>query len=233
MALSVENTGGNSPGVNSVVQISNFTVTSANKLIVLVGIGGNINNPHVTSITFGADNLTYVGSISDSNWCNAEIWEKHNPTIQTSTITVTINESVQLAAGAIGFIDASVNLGTFYSNVDDTANPSVTITDSANGDIVVSTMVTDLGPVGTTTENGNLIYEAENINDDIDFNSQWQNASGPNTVCSWTSAAPPVSNFWVAAGVAVKPLSAGTNYFISGRNNTLYIKNNQFGVINR
>src|SRR6185369_5106592 len=86
------------------------------------------------------------------------------------------------------------------------ANGSVTVAGSASGDIVAGALMSDLGPTGSTTENQTLIFEDENINSDTDFNAERTNASGANTVLSWTHA----SINWAAVAMAANGGSVPT-----------------------
>jgi hypothetical protein len=187
-------------GVNSLTFA--HTVTSANKIVVTGGIG-NSGGVTISSATFNGDALTFVVGQTDSNpWCRVEIWERHTPDVATANVVVSYSGTAnQATAGCTGYIDAATALGSPSTNTANSTNPTVTVVDSASGDLVTSVMMTD-GSGAATTEGGTLLWEAENLGADIDVNAQYQTASGASTVCSWTNS---VSDGWAAAGVAVKP----------------------------
>ena len=211
--ITVENVLTGSQFLTNVLTISSFTVTSANKLFVLIGTGMNGSARTVSSVTFGSDTLSFVGSQdTTADFERVEIWEKTDPTVQTANVVVTCNGTCQIGASAIGLIGAGTD-GTIYGGEGTTADPSVTVVDSANGDLVLGVYMSDLGPDGTTTENGTLIGEVENISGDSDFSSQRYDATGSNTVVSWTAAFTSPSK-WAIAAFAVKPASAPTKHLL-------------------
>jgi len=206
-AVSVESTSSNALTSVSSLTVSH-TITAANKLIVTVALGCDDSggNKNVTGVTFNGDALSQVAEVDDPAWTSVEIWELHNPDVTTADVVVTLAGScAQVAAGATGFISAHATLGTPNTAQTTSANPSVTVVDSASGDIVVSVLSTDAGPDGTTTPGGTQLWETEDLDADIDINAQRQTASGASTVASWTS---PSSN-WSAAGVAVRDVGGG------------------------
>lgn len=185
---------------------------SANKLVVLAtGASGDSAARNITGVTYNSVALTFVGAQDDANFTNAEIWRLNSPTTGSSqNIVVTYGGTlVDCAGGAISFNESASAEGSPTGATNTTNNPSVTVADTASGDIVVSVLVSDIGPVGTTTEGGTLIWEDEDVASDTDSNAQRQVASGANTVCSWTSASG--GNRWSAVGVAIKAGVAAIN----------------------
>jgi len=204
MALSVETTS-STTGTSVMSLTFSHTVTSANKIVVTVGIG-NANGVTISGVTFNGDALSFVAGKTDSNpWCRVEIWERHNPDVVTGNVVVTFSGTTyHAAAGCTGYIGAAEALGSPSTNGASTANPTVTVVDSANGDLVTSVMMTD-GSVAATTPAGTQLWEVENLGSDCDINAQYQTASGASTVCSWTNS---TTDNYAAAGVAVKPFVA-------------------------
>ena len=180
---------------------------SANKLIILpaVGIDGVLQ---YSSVTYNTVPATQLISQGNGTFCTQEIWSLDNPdTGSAFNIVATVTGSpgtTKRAAAAISFSGVTSE-GTAVGNSGVTANPSVTVTDSANGDYVVSSLLSDIGSLGSTTEAGTIIFEDEDFVDgDLDYNSQYQVATGANAVASWTSGA----DGWAAAAVAIKGASA-------------------------
>jgi len=209
MAFGVESTSFSSanPDADGVFTISH-TLTAANKLIVTTGSAdGGGTNRDILSVTWHSVAMSQVVEMDDSSFEHVSIWELHNPDLGTFSVVVTTVASPssvdQIGVGATGFLEAATALGTPNTNSGSGANPSVTVVDSASGDIVVSCLASDVGPQSVTTEAGTLVWEVEDIGNDSDFNVQRQNATGASTVCSWTSDAPPAGG-WAACGVAVK-----------------------------
>jgi hypothetical protein len=138
-----------------------------------------------------------------TDWSHVEIWERNNPDIATGNVVVSYGTGqFQIAASGISFIDAAATNGTGVGAAASTANPSVTVTDSANGDIVVGVLWSDTGSDATTTEGGTLIGEDEDIASDSDSNRQRYTATGANQVVSWTCS--DTASPWAIAAVAIK-----------------------------
>lgn len=207
MAFSIEST--SSSGALTAVTGATFahTVTSANKILVTIGVGDSTQADRVPSgVTWNTSvNLTSVDiqhETSGNSFETAAIWEKHSPGAATANIVVTMTGTCeQLACGVTGFIDSDTSLGTPSKTQGTTADGSVTVTDSVSGDIVVSVIASDFGG-STLTPGGTQLWENENVASDSNFGAQHQTASGASTVCSWTEAA--TFGGWAIVGVAVK-----------------------------
>lgn len=180
---------------------------SATKLVVLAtgAKSGVSTDRNITGVTYNSVALSFVGGQDDANFCNVEIWKLDSPTTGSSqNIVVTYGATlVDQTGGAASFNGTSNTDGAPTGATNTTDNPSVTVADTASGDIVVSVLLSDIGPVGATTEAGTLIWEDEDVDSDCDSNAQYQTATGANTVCSWTSASG--GNRWAAVGAAIKP----------------------------
>lgn len=205
MALAVDTTShATATGSGASLTWAHTCGASANKLVVTVGIGAGASRAGA-SCTYNGDALSLTANADDGGFERAEIWEINTPdTGSAFNIVFTAGGAGQeLAAGAISFSGAHATDGAPSSNTGTSANPSVTVVDTASGDIVVSMYASDIGPTGTTTEAGTLIWEDEDVGADSDYNSQRQNAVGASTVCSWTA----VGGFdgaWAVVGIAIK-----------------------------
>lgn len=201
MAFGVEAASGTSTGGATSLSHS-FTVTSANLLLVGVSIGFSNANPqsNISSVTYGGVGMTAVsGSDSDDNNFEGVRWYRlDNPAAGTANVVVNVTTSCQIGLGAVSFTQASLTLKTPSINTNTTTNPSVTVVDSANTDIVVSALASDA--TSSLTQAGSLIYEAESVAGDSDFGAQYQTATGASTVCSWTL---PEAIGWATSGLAV------------------------------
>jgi hypothetical protein len=179
----------------------------------MIGNGLNGADRSVATVTYNGDSCSLIKAQEPpTNWSHVEIWGRNNPDIVTGNVVTTFNVSQsQLTASGISFIDADATNGAGFGAAASTANPSVTVTDSANGDIVVGVLFSDTGPVATTTEDGTLIGEDENINADSDSNRQRFTATGANQVVSWTCS--DTTNEWAIAAVAIKSGVVGSTIF--------------------
>jgi hypothetical protein len=213
MALAVDATSGAATAVgNTTLSWSHTCGASANKLLVCIGLGDGTDT--ISSVTYNSVACSFVGAADDGVWARSEIWALNSPTTGSAqTILVTASGTVQMYAGGISFVDSATSLGTHTATNNTTANPSVTVADTASGDIVVSICTTD-NAVGTTTESGTAVFEFEDAFSDIDINCQRQVASGPNTVCSWTNSGS--GDGWAAIGVAVKAASGDASTSLAG-----------------
>jgi hypothetical protein len=211
MAFGVEATGGNS-GESSNRTLA-FTVTAANLLLVGVGVGisgGDIASG-VTGVTFNGVAMTAIPSsdATDSNWAACRWYRLFSPAAGTFNIVASTVAANQSSVHAISFTDADIAgtpLGTPSTTTNTTANPTLTVVDSASSDIVVSLNVND-NATGATAAAGTTIHDAEDVGTDTDHCSQYQTASGGNTVASWTNSGS--GDGWAASGVAVKGVGGG------------------------
>jgi len=183
---------------------------NANKLVIPLGTGAAaVNERNFSGVAYNGIACDQVGEVDDGSYEHAEIWRLNNPATGSAlNIVATLVSSApnanETAGGAISFIDADAAEGAPSTNTATSSNPSVTVADSANGDIVVSLVSSDLGSDGTTNNNGVAVWEDEDVGSDSDYNCQRQDATGANTVCSWTAN----STTWAAIGVAIKAAAA-------------------------
>lgn len=217
MAFGVESTNGGSkdgfsPGTTLTIS---HTVTAANLLLVGVGVGfddvGTDPLTVLTGVTYNGVAMTAVsGSDSDDNSFEGCRWYSlASPATGTHDVVITVNNNdAQIGVGIIGFTDANTTLKTPSVATNTTANPSVTVVDTASGDIVVSALATD-GSSGATTAGGTVFTngDIEDINSDSDFNFQYQTASGANTNCTWTNST--TGSGWATSGLAVRAAGGG------------------------
>lgn len=195
-------------GATGDISWSHTCSADANKLVIGFGTGASptAGRRNVATVTYNGVPCTQIGEADDGNFEHTELWQLNNPPAGTFTIAATmvstgsIND--QTTAGAISFFNASEVTGAPSTNSANSTNPTVTVADSAAGDIVVSISASDTGNLATTTENGILMWEDEDVGSgDSDMNAQRQVATGANTVCGWTCSN---ANLWCAIGVAIK-----------------------------
>jgi len=185
-----------------------FTVTSASLILVSVGIGDATRT--LTSVKWNTtESFTLVRNEDDATFESAQIWRLENPTPGTFNIAVDWAASPGQALVTIsGWIDGKVSTSTPNGATAATANPSVTVADYVSGtDVLYATYASDLGNVGTSTESDTLIGEAENVDGDSDFATQYKTGAG--TSIGWTASAPSDGK-WCIAAVSIKPAGGAT-----------------------
>ncbi len=213
MAFGVEYAGAaNSVVSNSSLSSQSFTITNANKLLVVIGHGHSVSAPP-SSLTWNGGssfhaNVVDAANVYDGSWNEASIYYLDNPTPGTGVVTASGTSAIITAIAVVTLTDASSGAPAGGEATGTSSSPSVTVAGSSSGDIVISGLMSDLGPSGTTTANGTGVADLEDINSDNDFNVQYQNASGSNTSCSWTQSA---SDAYAAVAVAVSPASSGSS----------------------
>lgn len=199
------------PGVGTLT-FSHTCPAGHTKLVVLVATGGSGGVDVLTGITYNSVALTRKISVSDGAFERAQIWELDSPTTgsaQNVVISYSTGASgVQFGYGSISFDGAAAATGTASSNTGSTANPSVTVADSANGDIVVSVVANDNAAAAQSPSTGTVIFDFEDIASDSDFTAQYQTATGTNTVCTFTQS-DTTGGSWAIVGVAIKQAGGG------------------------
>lgn len=225
-ALAVEGTptGGSSVAATTTLTVS-YTVTAATVLLVGVGIGFNDAGTDpltgVTGVTWNGSAMTAVaGSDSDdNNFVGARWYQINSPATGTHDVVLTTTtNSIQRSVHIIAFTDASTTLGTPSVATGTTANPSVTVVDTASGEIVVALSVND-NDSGNTVQANTLIYEIESLDNDTEHSSQYlATAVGANTSMTWTQTGS--GDGWATNGLAVAEADGGAGVAvnpISGR----------------
>jgi hypothetical protein len=161
---------------------SSGAITTGSDYTLAVTVAGNANRVLYvctgSGVAAGADDInavsssvdgafTEVGKVSDSNWCNSQIWRLVNPTAGAHTITVDVlNNAVQ----SVGFALSLYNVDT--SDPDDapaTANgtgaaPTAAVTLTAT-EMAIGILFTD-SATGVSVTTGTQRQEVENIGAD-------------------------------------------------------------------
>lgn len=103
---------------------------------------GNATDP-VTSVTYGGQSLTLIGSAVTPNSMSADIWYLLNPAVGTANVVVTLNGSNHFVAGATDYfgVNQTTPLGTLATATGtNSAMPSVNVA-SAAGEFVVDSLI--------------------------------------------------------------------------------------------
>ena len=121
------------------------TVNSGSNAILIVDVAvktGNATDP-VTSVTYGGQSLTLIGSAVTPNSMSADIWYLLNPAVGTANVVVTLNGSNHFVAGATDYfgVNQTTPLGTLATATGtNSAMPSVNVA-SAAGEFVVDSLI--------------------------------------------------------------------------------------------
>ena len=179
-------------------------------LEVFVGQGNTSAIDRVTGVTWNGAAMSLKDAQNDANWVTVQIWELINPTPATANIVVSVSNTSQLVGNSISFDGASTTTRAVSKGTTNNAtDPTLTVVDSANGDIVISFWGTD-DSVPATTALGTSIQDVENFAADTSWNSQYQTATGANTVCGWTHTSGGGGG-GALIGVAIKQAAGGGN----------------------
>ena len=145
--IAVDNTSSavTAAGGASTLTFSHTVNTGSNSiLIVNVTVAhGGAPDP-VTSVTYGGQSLTLVGSANVPNSESADIWYLLNPTVGTANVVINLTGSCHFEAGATDYfgVDQTTPLGTLATASGGIlSSPSVNVA-SAAGEVVVDSIVT-------------------------------------------------------------------------------------------
>lgn len=208
MATQVDNTT-NVGTTSSTVSFSHTTSGNSRLMLVAVSMnGGQAGDASmVTSITYGADALTFLGAEEDVNQQGrVEIWQLVAPDTGSNTLTVNFDD-VNSTGAVVGV--------TTFTNVDQ-ANPTGLLA-SANGNSglasvdvasevgdVVFSAVTTGGADLTLNEGAGQSEVWERFETGVDSAGSTLDATSTSENVSWSFS----SNLWAMAGVSVHSVDA-------------------------
>lgn len=195
---------------NNGITWSHTAGTSATKLVVLWGCGISAGSIPNFTATYNGVSMTNQVQRFDGSFCGVQGFylDLSSPDGAAHNIVVKNSGDVgsyQMAAIGISFTQAKTGAPSTGSNTATSTNGTVTVAGSVSGAIVCGAIMSDLGPTGTTTQGQTLIFEDENIASDTDYNAERTNASGANTVLSWTHS----SINWAAVALSIEDSGAG------------------------
>ena len=128
------------------------TVNSGSDSILIVEVTsshGGAGDP-VTSVTYGGQNLTLLGSANLPNAESADIWYLLAPPVGTASVVVTLTGSCHFVAGATDYfgVDQATPLGTLVTATGNSSTPSLTVA-SAAGQLVIDSLIAqgDVAPI--------------------------------------------------------------------------------------
>ena len=176
---------------------------SSTILLVLVGTGTTSGTDVVTGVTYNSVAMSRVDTQSDGSFERVFIY-KLTSSLSSSAQTIAVNYSsgstVQIFGCAVSADGASTTLGTVSKTTTNADPATLTVVDSANGNVVVGMMANDQGG-NVQVYSGTFIGAATAGPGDSTFSGQSQTATGANTVLSWDMVS---ADVFAAIGVAIK-----------------------------
>jgi hypothetical protein len=128
------------------------TVSSGSNRVLIVGVGIEDAANTVSTLTNDGTGLTFHSRHACTPVSTIEWWYQINPPVATANVVITLSGSEQFSGGITVVTGAhqTTPLGTaVYADAGGTcgsaANPSVTITDGATGDLVIDLVMESLG----------------------------------------------------------------------------------------
>lgn len=206
MAVAVETTGGGSGVAGANATAAAFSVTSANIIFAAVTLGDETRVPNAP--TRDGQTFTAVsGSDADEGvWTFVRWYYLLSPNTGSADVVTVGTGLDQLGLHVISFTGASTTIKTpsiFTTSSSSGSNPTLTVVDSADGDIVFGAMSHD-GQAQNTGASGTVIADFDDLEGDTDHISQYVTASGANTVLTFlnTTAGERVAISGLAVGSA-------------------------------
>ena len=141
-----------------------YTCAAGSRLLV-VGLGVRIGPRAGGAPTYNAVTMTQAGTTRTQGNVSAELWYLLNPptgvsyTISVPNTTTTMNVRI-IASSYIPDPNYIYQLDQTNGNVGTTANPSVSVTNTADGDVVVDMMCHELN-TAETAYNRTLLYSTD------------------------------------------------------------------------
>ncbi|WP_442771030.1 DUF4347 domain-containing protein, partial [Zoogloea ramigera] len=227
LAISANGSVSSTNGLNTNVLTWSHTVASGSDRALFVEISIGTTGTIANSVSYGGTALTLVGR-SVTGTVPVEIWRLLNPTVGTANVVVTLSAATSVVAGATTYngVNQSSPVRTFYSAFGNSTNSSVTVVDSAAGDLVIDVQSWAGRPSGGTVGPGQTLNWAQ-VNTSITSSSTSEPGAASVVMSgSFTSAAQ-----WVIGAVAIRPSAGITVTPISGLTVTEAGGTAQFSVV--
>lgn len=162
LAISANGSVSSTNGLNTNVLTWSHTVASGSDRALFVEISIGTTGTIANSVSYGGTALTLVGR-SVTGTVPVEIWRLLNPTVGTANVVVTLSAATSVVAGATTYngVNQSSPVRTFYSAFGNSTNSSVTVVDSAAGDLVIDVQSWAGRPSGGTVGPGQTLNWAQ------------------------------------------------------------------------
>ena len=166
-AITIDNTTSNATagaGASSLTWSHTVNSGSNGILVVQVAVHQSGANETVSSVAYGGQALTLIGTVQDAKNEEVELWSLVAPNVGTANIVVNVSGATTFAVGATDYlgVDQSAPLGTLTSASGKSATPTVTVT-SAAGELVIDTVSVqgDMYPISPSGAGQTQLWNAD------------------------------------------------------------------------
>ncbi len=186
--------------------IPSFAV-SGNNLLLIVGVAiQQTGGQYVTSVSYGSDSLSLVGTAGNSGVIRTELWQVLNPTVGTANVVINVSGNARFAAGVQLFtgVDQTMPLGTYGSANGNSTSPSVTVS-SDTGEMVVDVVGNRYDTQPSTGSGQTLQWTDATISSTVYRNARASSsieAGASSVTMSWTLS---TARNWGIVAVPIKP----------------------------
>jgi uncharacterized repeat protein (TIGR01451 family) len=183
--------------------------TAGDNRILMVGISYRNNDSEtVSSVTYGGQAMTSVGTANNSTSGRIYIYQLVNPPTDNNSLAVTWNSALNNYAvvGAVTYagVDPATPLGAFNSITGDSNTPSVTVA-SGSGEVVFGVVGGRSTSVYTLSGSGGTSLWSVRPSSGNTAGSGQSKPGIASTAVSWSGS----SAQWAAGGVSLKPALIG------------------------
>ncbi len=227
LAISANGTVSSANNVNANVLAWSHTVASGTDRALFVEIAIGTTGTFASNVTYGGTALTLVGR-SSSGTVPVEIWRLLNPAVGIADVVVTLSAHTPIAAGATTYngVNQTSPVRSFYSASGNSTNSSVTVADSAAGDLIIDVQSWAGQPPGGAVGAGQTLNWSQ-VNAFLTGGS----TSEPGAASVEMSGSFTASAQWVIGAVAIRPSAGITVTPISGLTVTEAGGTAQFSVV--
>lgn len=177
--------------------------TTGSNRVLLVGVSGrNANFQTVSSVTYGGQALTLVGSAQNGGSGSVGIYRLLNPPLGANNLLVNWSAVMNRAVvGAVTFsgVDQQTPTGTFASRSSSSRTPSVTVLSDA-GQVAFGVVSGRTSSDYVVTGGGTALWSSRTGNRQSAGSGQWK-VGASSVPLSWSGSNDP----WVGGGVSLRP----------------------------
>lgn len=174
--------------------ISSYAVSSGSNRALVVTVAIETNSRTVSGITFNTSEAftlksTHTHTPGAGPLFRVEIWHLVAPSVTTADIVISLSGGTAKFSGGVTQatgVDQTTPLGTAVESGAATANPSVTVTDGATGDLVLDILHE---AAGTATAGAGQTSRYDNIGLEFYFTHGSTEPGASSVTMSWTMAA--------------------------------------------
>jgi len=216
MAVTVEGTPSIGTAVASVTSITFSHTTGGTATGLFVGAGHGVVTPATTTgVTHNGDAMTELWDVAGGLDTQSAGYLRVSPDIGTYNIVVTWSAAVAAGnAGGVGLAGLETSSvaaahRTVYTNTDTGGTipePTVTVVDSVNGDLVIDTACTYGSAIAVGTGQTSRFEDDDIAGNFCSMGGSTESATGASTVMSWTTT---TDDYWAIGATALVAAAAG------------------------